>query len=529
MKNSNFDKENIDKTYKENIDKTYKENFDKTYKENIDKTFREKIENSVVQIFVEQAIFDEKFPYRAPKIENFSGSGFIILKEKETIYILTNAHVIENSLTIEIRFPFLGKYPIKAKLKSFCFFRDIALVEINKELSSDKWELIQQNAICLEFADSLKMKQQDKIYIAGYPLGEENLQIASGDISGFSVIDNKNISFLPQSYIQVTAPMNPGNSGGPSLNMDGQVIGINSAGVIMANNIAYVIPSRNIFAIYDKLFETKFIYQANFGLKINSYSKGLYISKIYPNSIFYGNENYDDNINYRRLKFLKDIYELDYPNKIVEIYENKIKQGDILKTIQVINKGEIFLFNLDNYGIAKLDKYNWRTFNLYDIEEFTTYNTEVIFTIIRGDKTLQVKEIYLPRQISKYMIRPIYPLFEPERFQYILLGGMILMENQYKIDDTDMNDDEYFCRKIQVITLFKGTEIDSYHTIKEYDVLVKINDMYVFTLFQIQDILNNLKHNLLILDFKNSVHLELEYSNILKEDIILIEKYQLKS
>lgn len=405
---------------------------------------RQLIENSVVQLFVEVAIFDKNLPYRSPRIDNFSGSAFVIYKDDDVIICMTNAHVVENNLTIEVRFPFLSKYPIIGKLMSFCFFRDLALVEIRKDKVSEHWDVLYEKVKPLEFADSLLVKQQDRVFVAGYPLGEENLQVASGDVSGFSVTNDIDISFGPKSYIQITAPVNPGNSGGPTLNIKGKVIGINSAGILYASNIAYSIPSRNAVGILDELYKKQFIHQPSFGIKTNSNHNGLYINKIFPNSIFYGDENYDDNIENRINLMIKYYNRLIDPEKDHETHPSKLRKGDILFEITVSNNGQNFTFKLDRYGLSRLENYEWRTFNIDDIEEFTEYGSNVKFKVLRNGQEMLIESEYLPRPISVNMIRPVFPVFEPERFRYLLLAGMLLMENIVSDDDNCIEDRDFF-------------------------------------------------------------------------------------
>jgi len=487
---------------------------------------RRLIENAVPQLLVEQAIYDRRFPYRSPRVDRFTGSSFVIYKDENIIYCITNAHVVENALTIEVRFPFLGKFPIKAILKSYCFFRDLALIEITRNTAGEHWYAIQDTVVPLKFDDSLLVKQQDKVYVAGYPLGEENLQIGSGDVSGFSVSEDIDFNFGPQSYIQITAPVNPGNSGGPTLNLKGNVIGINSAGITSASNIGYSIPSRNVYAMLDQLFVDFFLQQPAFAIKTNSNHNGLYINKIYPNSIFYYDINYNDDLEHRKISLLKNYYKLQNQELQYENFSEKLQKGDILTEITVINNNEVYNFKLDRYGLSRLQNYKWRTFNIDDIEEFTTYGSLVTFKVYREDKVLDIQEHYLPRPIFQFMIRPIFPLYEHERYDYILLGGMILMENQPLLSSC-IEERERFLRKIYVVTIFKGTEIDSFHAVRENDKLQKINNQYIFCLSDIKNIVTNTKDEKLILDFENNVHLDLDYKKIIDEDQKTIIKYKI--
>ena len=87
----------------------------------------------------------------------------------DEIYLLTNAHVVENAITIKLRFTFTGKEDIPCQLLAFADFKDIALLRISKEDSIELLNTIKP----LIFADSAEVKQGEKVIAAGYPLGEE--------------------------------------------------------------------------------------------------------------------------------------------------------------------------------------------------------------------------------------------------------------------------------------------------------------------------------------------------------------------
>ena len=106
----------------------------------------------------------------------------------------------------------------------------------------------------MELDDHLNIEQGDSVMTIGYPLGDDQIKLTTGIISGFHQSSEKeggsrygsdNIEDAYRrnaSFLQITAPLNPGNSGGPLVNLNGEVIGINTAVVFLAENVGFAIP-----------------------------------------------------------------------------------------------------------------------------------------------------------------------------------------------------------------------------------------------------------------------------------------------
>jgi len=140
------------------------------------------------------------------KTNTAQGTGFIISKEG---YVVTNAHVLSggifaNAITAE-------KESIPMKLIGYNQKLDIALLKIPPQDSS------------LEFILSKDVEIGEKVIAIGNPLGL-SFSVSEGIISAK---DRPGINNLP-GYIQTDAALNPGNSGGPLINDDGKVVGINN-------------------------------------------------------------------------------------------------------------------------------------------------------------------------------------------------------------------------------------------------------------------------------------------------------------
>jgi serine protease Do len=144
-----------------------------------------------------------------PQRSNALGSGFVI---SEDGYIVTNNHVIEGADEISIEF-FSGK-TLDAKLIGTDPKTDIALLKVE---SPEPLKFV-------SFGDSNVMRVGDWVMAMGNPLGQ-GFSVSAGIVSA----RNRALSGTYDDFIQTDAAINRGNSGGPLFNMDGQVIGVNTA------------------------------------------------------------------------------------------------------------------------------------------------------------------------------------------------------------------------------------------------------------------------------------------------------------
>ncbi len=144
-----------------------------------------------------------------PRRSEALGSGFVI---SEDGYIVTNNHVIENADEIQIEF-FSGQ-KMDAKLVGTDPKTDIALLKVE----SDK------PLPFVNFGDSDKSRVGDWVMAVGNPLGQ-GFSVSAGIVSA----RNRELSGTYDDYIQTDAAINRGNSGGPLFNMNGEVIGVNTA------------------------------------------------------------------------------------------------------------------------------------------------------------------------------------------------------------------------------------------------------------------------------------------------------------
>lgn len=166
--------------------------------------------------------FFENAPERDFKQQSL-GSGFIISSDG---YIFTNNHVVEKATKIRVKLATGKEYDAEVKGKDPS--TDIALIKINPDNSLP----------VVKLGNSDKLRIGDWVFAIGNPYGLEHtvtagIVSAKGRVIGSGPYDN---------FIQTDASINPGNSGGPLFNLEGEVIGINTAIVAQAHGIGFAIP-----------------------------------------------------------------------------------------------------------------------------------------------------------------------------------------------------------------------------------------------------------------------------------------------
>ena len=154
--------------------------------------------------------FSDRNPNRrGPRNTSALGSGFVVSKDG---YVVTNNHVIDGADEILVEFPDLTEY--SAKVVGIDRNIDIALLKIETD----------RPLPFVEFGDSDLSRVGDWVMAIGNPLGQ-GFSVSAGIVSA----RNRTLSGSYDDYIQTDAAINRGNSGGPLFNMDGDVIGVNTA------------------------------------------------------------------------------------------------------------------------------------------------------------------------------------------------------------------------------------------------------------------------------------------------------------
>lgn len=199
-----------------------------------------KVKPSVVTITSniggQQSFFNFTVPYEGVG----AGTGILFNETDSNYYIATNAHVIEGAKGVQVSID--GSDGITARLVGKDTRADLAVISVEK---SEAKKANVESVVVATFGDSDSMQVGDIVLAIGNSLGDGNT-VTNGILSSREkdiTIEGRSLTVL-----QTNAAINQGNSGGPLVNLSGEVIGINTAKLSQSSNInvegtGYAIPS----------------------------------------------------------------------------------------------------------------------------------------------------------------------------------------------------------------------------------------------------------------------------------------------
>ena len=219
----------------------------------------------------------------APRNFRGVGSGAVINAEKG--YVITNNHVIDNADKITVKLEDGREF--KAKLVGADPLSDVALIQVEDP----------KNLTEIKFADSDKLQVGDFTVAIGNPFGLGQT-VTSGIVSALGRSTGKSDEGY-ENYIQTDAAVNQGNSGGPLINLNGELIGINTAIISPSGGnagIAFAIPSNMAHSLVTQIIEFGEVKRGMLGIKggeLNadlakefniSTQQGAFVSEVLPDS-----------------------------------------------------------------------------------------------------------------------------------------------------------------------------------------------------------------------------------------------------
>ncbi len=188
------------------------------------------------------------------------GSGIIIGKNDSELLMVTNNHVVEGADTLSVCF--IDNQVYEAAIKGTDHENDLAVIAVPLDSISD--DTMSKIAVA-SIGDSDSLKVGEQVVAIGNALGYGQ-SVTTGIVSAVNRTLSSNSSDTQDSnsssddsssatYIQTDAAINPGNSGGALLNMNGEVIGINSAKLASTEveGMGYAIPISRVSDIIDNL------------------------------------------------------------------------------------------------------------------------------------------------------------------------------------------------------------------------------------------------------------------------------------
>ncbi|MCM3588161.1 trypsin-like peptidase domain-containing protein [Mesobacillus maritimus] len=198
-----------------------------------------------------------------------TGSGVIYKVDGDKAFVVTNFHVIEGAQDLEVTFSDGTKSP--AKLVGGDPWTDLAVIEMNAE----------NVKTVAEFGDSDQLQIGEPAIAIGNPLGLTfSGSVTQGIISGLERsipvdIDQNGSADWQAEVLQTDAAINPGNSGGALVNIEGQVIGINSMKIAQSSveGIGLAIPINYAIPVIEDLEQYGEVKRPYMGVSLSSVSE----------------------------------------------------------------------------------------------------------------------------------------------------------------------------------------------------------------------------------------------------------------
>lgn len=226
-----------------------------------------------------------------------AGSGIIIGQDNDYLYIVTNNHVVAGATSLTVCF--VDDQTVTAEVKGTDSNSDLAVVAVKiSDISGDTMK----NIKVATMGDSDSVKVGESAIAIGNALGYGQ-SVTTGVISALdrevTLQDENTGSTTTNALIQTDAAINPGNSGGALLNLQGEVIGINSAKYsdTAVEGMGYAIPIATAKPIIDDLIQRETVDEAEsayLGIagaditedvsKTYNMPRGIYVTKVVENS-----------------------------------------------------------------------------------------------------------------------------------------------------------------------------------------------------------------------------------------------------
>lgn len=209
--------------------------------------------------------------------ESSIGSGFIYKVDKNNAYILTNEHVVTNKKKVNVEL--ITNKKVKATVLGKDPYLDLAVLKIDKKYATKPVKL----------GNSKKINVGDRIFTIGTPIAEEYKNTAtSGIISGLDravKTQDSSGNDIIMNMIQIDASINNGNSGGPLVNLNGEVIGICTLKITDANveSLGFAVPINIVKENIDNLESSKNIKYPSLGVDVIDTFNGIQITKVNNN------------------------------------------------------------------------------------------------------------------------------------------------------------------------------------------------------------------------------------------------------
>ena len=436
---------------------------------------------TIVRIRSQKKNFNWLEPYINNSPYESIGTGFFIDNKG---YIVTNYHVINNSVKIYIQIPIYGNKTFNCKLISVYPKLDLALLQI-LDFKNEKY---------LDLGISNNVRRGEEVIAIGYPLGQTKIKMTSGIVSGFQSGD-----------IQTDSAINRGNSGGPLIK-ENKVIGINYSGFDDAQNVSYAIPIDYFKNIKENMLTTNFINFPILGCTFNNSNETIM----------------------KKRKLCKEGYYISNVLKNGTMDKAGVKKGDILcafDNIPIDNYGELFIESIDI------------KFHITDYLKYKKVGDKIDIVIIRENKQVRLKKTI--QLLSNTFYKTRYKYHQYEKIDYIVICGMVIMElcNNH-FDEEDIMEspiikkydkiEEKTKKRLIITTILKGSNLAEFNIFKAPNILNEVNNIPVNNMKNLRESMNKMKkdngESYLSFLTENNKYFMLELQEIKKEEKFLSEQ-----
>ncbi len=408
-------------------------------------------QDAVVQVFAQVAGYNWEEPYKIEDQYENRGTGFLI---DELGHIITNAHVVDEAKFIWVYMPAFGRQPLYAEIVGISPNQDIALLRLKEKSLNEVRNRLSKTPF-LELGDSDYLQNTESVLALGYPMGQHHLKSTTGIVSGREQLFDFTV-------LQITAPLNPGNSGGPILNARGQVMGVTTAAMPRGNSIGYAVPINEVKTILNELYVTKLFHKPFLGA-------GLMYS--------------DD----EKARFLNN----PLPSGL---YVNKVIPGSLCDKVGIEVGDMLYEFNglhLDAYG-ETIVPWSSEKVSFFELLSRVPLGAEINLVLYRNGERLEKKFPFVFEQLFK--IRHKHPNYE--HVGYETFGGMVIMElalnhlsifaeyapelYKYQLPENRLES------RLIITHILPGSYAHQLSTISASDIIKEVNGKKVGTLAELQ-------------------------------------------
>ncbi len=459
---------------------------------------QEKARDTVVQVIVQSMEVNILQPFRAPQQRVGAGSAFFINAEGE---LITNAHVVNEAASVWIKIPSMGKAIIDCEVVGKSPERDLALLRPTKE----GLELIKQHLPSIPFlplGNSDSVHRVDEVLALGYPLGQSSLKSTSGVVSGREHMNGFHL-------IQISSPINPGSSGGPVLNLSGEVVGVVSSGIMSAQNVGYILPINDLKLILSDLRTTPLLRKPFLGVIFNHGSPDLakYLGNPEPSGCY-----------------VVDVY------KGSPLAKAGIKTGDVIY--------EINSYKIDEYGDLSV---SWHEDKLSVIDYISRLSVGEKINMVYYRNGTRKKISFTFDHTELAPVKKIFP--GDDKIDYEIFGGMLVQQltlnHVFMMAGSVPSLTKYADFKAQmepaliVTHIVPNSQMQRLDLLREGAILSEVNNTKVGTLQEfrtaVQEAVKQARQmNKQLISFKTSdgVFFVLDIDKVVRDEVKLASLYQ---